>query len=77
MIHKIHHETRTDLTTNESMIGEARELAGWNAESEALSVYQALEKLTESLEMHPGICLWHHELDAQAGEYLSFTRTDP
>lgn len=32
---------------NYSMIKEARELAGWNAESEALSVYQALEKLTD------------------------------
>lgn len=32
---------------NYSMIKEARELAGWNAESEVLSVYQALEKLTD------------------------------
>jgi predicted transposase YbfD/YdcC len=32
---------------NYSMIQEARELAGWNAESEALSVYQALEKLVD------------------------------
>lgn len=32
---------------NYSMIGEARELAGWSAESEALSVYQALEDLTD------------------------------
>ncbi len=32
---------------NYSMIKEAREVAGWNAESEALSVYQALEKLAD------------------------------
>ena len=30
---------------NYIMVKEARELAGWNAESEALSVYEALEKL--------------------------------
>jgi len=47
MIHKIHHETRADLKMNYSMICEARELEGWSAESEALSVYQALEKLTD------------------------------
>lgn len=33
---------------NYSMIKEAQELAGWSAESEALSVYQALEKLPDS-----------------------------
>lgn len=32
---------------NYTMIKEARELAGWNAEREALSVYQTLEKLTD------------------------------
>lgn len=32
---------------NYIMVKEARELAGWNAESEALSVYQALEKLVD------------------------------
>ena len=32
---------------NYSMIEAARELAGWDPESEALSVYQALEKLTD------------------------------
>ena len=32
---------------NSTMITEARELAGWNAESEALSVYQTLGKLTD------------------------------
>lgn len=32
---------------NYSMVKEARELAGWSAESEALSVYQTLEKLTD------------------------------
>lgn len=32
---------------NYSMVKEARELVGWSAESEALSVYQALEKLTD------------------------------
>lgn len=32
---------------NYSMVKEARELAGWSAESEALSVYQMLEKLTD------------------------------
>jgi hypothetical protein len=32
---------------NYSMVKEARELAGWSAESEALSVYQALEKLVD------------------------------
>lgn len=32
---------------NYSMGKEARELAGWSAESEALSVYQTLEKLTD------------------------------
>ncbi len=32
---------------NYSMVKEARELAGWSPESEALSVYQALEKLTD------------------------------
>ena len=32
---------------NYSMVKEARELAGWSAESEAFSVYQALEKLTD------------------------------
>lgn len=32
---------------NYTMITEARELAGWNAESEALSVHQALMKLTD------------------------------
>lgn len=30
------------------MLKEARELAEWSAESEALSVYQALEKLTDT-----------------------------
>jgi len=33
---------------NSTMITEARELAGWNAESEALSVYQALMNLTDT-----------------------------
>ncbi len=33
---------------NYSMIDEARELAGWNAESEALSVYQAMMDLTDT-----------------------------
>jgi predicted transposase YbfD/YdcC len=32
---------------NYSMLNEVRELAGWDAESEALSVYQALLKLTD------------------------------
>ena len=32
---------------NYSMVKEARELAGWSTESEALSVYQALEKLVD------------------------------
>ena len=32
---------------NYSMIEEARELVGWDPESEALSVYQVLEKLTD------------------------------
>ena len=32
---------------NYSMITEARELAGWNAEREALWVYHTLEKLTD------------------------------
>jgi hypothetical protein len=32
---------------NYSMVIEARELAGWNAESDALSVYQAMIKLTD------------------------------
>jgi len=32
---------------NYSMIKEAKELAGWSAESEALSVYQALETLPD------------------------------
>ena len=32
---------------NYTMIKEARELAGWSAESEALSVYQALEQLAD------------------------------
>lgn len=32
---------------NYSMINEAKELAGWSAESEALSVYQALENLPD------------------------------
>ena len=33
---------------NYTMIQEARELAGWNPESEALSVYQALMNLTNT-----------------------------
>lgn len=33
---------------NYTMIGEARELAGWTAEREAFSVYQALEKVTDA-----------------------------
>ena len=33
---------------NYSMLEEAKELAGWNAESEALSVYQALLELTDT-----------------------------
>jgi hypothetical protein len=32
---------------NYTMLEEVRELGGWNAESEALSVYQALEQLTD------------------------------
>ena len=32
---------------NYNTVKEARELAGWSAESEALSVYQAVEKLTD------------------------------
>ena len=35
---------------NYIMIDEARELAGWNAESEALSVYQAMTTLTDRRE---------------------------
>ena len=33
---------------NSTMIQEARELAGWNAKIEALSVYQALMNLTDT-----------------------------
>jgi predicted transposase YbfD/YdcC len=33
---------------NYSIVNEARELAGWNAESEALSVYQAMMTLTDT-----------------------------
>jgi hypothetical protein len=33
---------------NYTMICEARELAGWNAESEALSVYQAMKSITDT-----------------------------
>jgi hypothetical protein len=32
---------------NDSIVNEAREQAGWNAESEALSVYQAMMTLTD------------------------------
>ena len=33
---------------NYSIVNEARELAGWNAESEALSVYQAMMTLSDT-----------------------------
>ncbi len=33
---------------NSTMVQEARELAGWSAESEAFSVYQALMKLNDT-----------------------------
>jgi DDE_Tnp_1-associated len=33
---------------NSTMIQEARELAGWNPESEAFSIYQALTTLTDT-----------------------------
>ncbi|MEO7021347.1 MAG: transposase family protein [Ktedonobacteraceae bacterium] len=33
---------------NSTMVQEASELAGWNADSEAVSVYQALMKLTDT-----------------------------
>lgn len=37
---------------NYSMVSEARELAGWNTESEALSVYQAMQQLTDKRSKH-------------------------
>ncbi len=33
---------------NYNIVNEARELAGWNAESEAFSIYQAMMKLTDT-----------------------------
>src|SRR5689334_17488232 len=41
------HETRTNPRMNYNMLEEARELAGWSKESEALSLYQALGKLKD------------------------------
>ena len=38
---------------NYSMLEEARELAAWSKESEALSIYQALESI-EDLRSKPG-----------------------
>ena len=33
---------------NYTIVDEARKLAGWNAESEALSIYQAMMTLTDT-----------------------------
>lgn len=41
------HEKRIDPMMNYSMLEEARELAGWSKESEALSIYHELGKLEE------------------------------
>jgi Family of unknown function (DUF6262) len=41
------HETRTHPMMNYSIGEEARELAGWSKESEALSIYQALETIED------------------------------
>lgn len=41
------HETRIDPKMNYSMLEEARELAGWSKESEALSIYQELSKIED------------------------------
>lgn len=42
------HETRTDPKMNYSMLEEARDLAGWSKESEALSIYQELSKIEDT-----------------------------
>ena len=41
------HETRTNPKMNYSMLEEARELAGWSKEGEALSMYHELSKLED------------------------------
>ena len=41
------HETRTNPKMNYSMLEEARELARWSKESEALSIYQELGKIED------------------------------
>src|SRR5215469_14465643 len=42
------HETRTHHKMNYSMLKEARELAGWSKESEALSIYEELGKIEDT-----------------------------
>jgi hypothetical protein len=42
------HETRIDPTINYSIVREARDLAGWSKECEALSIYHELSKLEVS-----------------------------
>ncbi|GCF10834.1 transposase family protein [Dictyobacter arantiisoli] len=37
---------------NYNIVNEARELAGWNAESEAFSIYEAMMKLTDTRGKH-------------------------
>src|SRR5215469_10800626 len=42
------HETRTDPTMNYSIVEEARALAGWSKECEALSLYHELNKIEDT-----------------------------